>query len=59
MLAGGALVCLRAKVLSKSCAMRCTFIPTPTMPARANLMVSGLVAFNMNMAAALPGRNVF
>ena len=57
--AGGALVCLRATPLSKPATKRCAFMPTPTMAMRASLMVSGLVAFSMNMAAALPGRKVF
>ena len=34
-------------------------MPTPTMAVRASLMVSGFVAFSMNIAAALPGRKLF
>jgi hypothetical protein len=33
--------------------------PTPTIAPRISLMVSGLVAFSMNIAAALPGRKLF
>ena len=57
--AGGALVCLRATTRNTSLAKRCSFMPTSTMALRANLMVSGLVALSINIAAALPGLNVF
>ena len=56
--AGGALVCPRAASLSRSCAMRCAFMPTPTMALRASLMVSGRVALSMNIAAAPAGRKL-
>ena len=57
--AGGALVCLRAASLSMSLAKRCTLKPTPTIALRTSLMVCGLVALSINMAAALPGRKLF
>ena len=57
--AGGAAVCRRATTLSRSCARRCAFIPTFTIAERARRMVSGLVAFSMNMAAAPAGRKLF
>jgi len=56
---GGAWVCLRARPRSRSWAARCTLKPTSTMALRASLMVSGLVALSMSMAAALPGRKLF
>lgn len=57
--AGGAPVCLRPAGLNRSTARRWALKPMPTMAERASLMVSGLVALSMNIAAALPGRKLF
>ena len=56
---GGLAFCRLAKPRSRSLATRCTLKPTSTIAARANLIVSGLVALSMNIAAALPGRKLF
>ena len=57
--AGGAAVCRFARPRSRLLAMRCTLKPTPTMPTRSSLMVSGFVAFRNIIASLLPGRKLF
>jgi hypothetical protein len=58
-LAGGRAVCFLAATRSTWLARRWTLKATPTIAARNSLMVWGLVALSMNIAAALPGRNDF
>ena len=57
--AGGAAGLLAGRPLEQVHRQALRLKPTPTMAARASLMVSGLVALSMNIAAALPGRKLF
>src|SRR4051812_19071802 len=56
---GGRVTCLRARPRRRSLARRCALKPTSTIAERMNLIVSGFVAFNMNIAAMFAGRKLF